>query len=707
MLTKQSPRGEPHLGHKRAAWQRTGLRLVLIVAVALGAAGATAAAAPAASTPSSPASVTLTANDGRLTVEWDSPMSDGGNSLTGYRVEWKAAGQDWASASSAAVSAASRAYTILGLANGAAHDVRVAARFDGGVGDWSAQASASAAVVPGAPRNLVIEGTHERLELSWNAPHSSSGPPVTGYIVQWRSGTESYDTVRQNHVNEHSELSTRLYDLNNGKVYVVRVATVSDTTTIASAVTAAAPESARDRIERQIIQTYEGESPWLRQAWSNRPLPIRIVKSLGFYVSTGIRVNGFKGVPNGIRIGLGRKGYKRKNVVVHELAHHFTLDPRASDADGPVGIGWMYFSQRFKGHCPVAEIYADVLTYYTVRSKPHNYAYLVSCRQIATRGLADDEAVAVVDSVARGEVPDWFEDRYGRGGGTRDDGTFDLDAVWADLRTNANKRGAAYQMRHLFGGYCSLREADWAIRDSGPAHGNPWSDGGCDWRRPQSLTLTPRADTLTVAWNPPRYEASPAVTQYVVQWRAADQDYDPSRQVLVPSTAALEHTIEGLTEGIEHSVRVAAVSGGAPDTFADNDGHSRVSEASDTPRRPGPPGAVDVVSGDGELLVVWGELDNRGLDVTGYVVEWKSGSESYDATRRLEVSGASSSSARVSGLSNGVAYTLRVSAVATPDNPGVPSMETTATAMPVGVAAVGGVRSLRMARHAPGGGNPA
>ena len=60
----------------------------------------------------------------------------------------------------------------------------------------SAATTVVAATVPDAPGGLVaatVEGREGELTVSWSAPASDGGAEVTGYLVQWKSGTEAYD----------------------------------------------------------------------------------------------------------------------------------------------------------------------------------------------------------------------------------------------------------------------------------------------------------------------------------------------------------------------------------------------------------------------------------------------------------------------------------------------------------------------------------
>lgn len=404
-------------------------------------------------------------------------------------------------------------------------------------------------------------------------------------------------------------------------------------------------------------------------------------------------MNGFTGLARGLRYSFNLSGYRTDAVVLHEIAHHFTLDYRVPDVPEAVGVGWLYFNHRVKGHCDVGEIYADLLTYYT-RNKPSpGLGYLYGCNRIAKNGVPDKESKEVAGSVARGEIANWFQEKYARA-----DETTKLDALWSDIRAAVGNRRIAYLMRDMYGGYCSHHEANWAV-DSGPSHGNPWRDGGCHWRKPQDLAVVVQYGSLRVTWSEPEYPSSPAATHYVVQWRAADQEYGASQQAVVPATATGYQQIPGLTNGVDYFVRVAAVYSGSQTVFVDNDGLSRVVEDSATPGKPNKPENVSVSAGDHSISLSWEEPRNTGIGMSGFVVEWKSGTEDYDPSRRLEVPGGEVRRTTVSGLTNGVTYTIKVSAKGLSGVVGKPSQEKRASPFgppeaPSGVTAVGGKESL-------------
>ena len=649
--------------------------------------------------PSEPTGVTLTVGGGRITAEWDAPDSDGGSVLTGYRVQWKRAGQPWSAASSALAPLKGRAHTIDGLTNGTTYRVRVAATYgESEVGPTSSQASAAPSVATGAPKNLEVEVRHTRLRLTWKAPDSTGGATITDYLVQWKTGDESYSADRQRATTDLSDPGDTVDNLDNGTAYTVRVTTRSGTTTIGSSTVAAVPVSAEDHIETEVIQDLEADFPWVRQAWSNEQLPVHIYSThqhaAGYVHFKNQKRHGFDGQNTGHSLFFLHSNYRDPHNSIHEIAHAYTVDSRVPDPDwhAPVGVGWLYFNHRVKGHCIPQEIYAELLAHVTIDLTAS--VYLSPCSTITSSGITpDDESQAVATSVINAEIPDWLNTYYDRG-----DGTVDLDAVWSDVKAGDQKGTTAYLLREMFGGYCSTHEANWALGRSGPRHGSPWVDGGCDWRRPQNLVLTSTSSELMATWAPPLYEADPDVNRYVVQWRARDEQYSPSRQAIV-SESSRSHSVEGLVEGVEYFVRVAAVNNGSPTVLVDDDGHSRTAEESAVFARAARPVDVAAASGNSELFVTWeAPADDGGLNVTGYLVEWKSGSQSYHSSRRVREAGASARSATVTGLTNGTEYTLRVYATAPGDVSGAPSPELTVKAglpgVPGSVEATGGRDSV-------------
>ena len=98
---------------------------------------------------------------------------------------------------------------------------------------------------------------------------------------------------------------------------------------------------------------------------------------------------------------------------------------------------------------------------------------------------------------------------------------------------------------------------------------------------------------------------------------------------------------------------------------------------------------VEAGAGDGQLTISWTAVVGAG----GYVLQWKSGTESYSSTtsdgRQLTISSGATTSRVVTGLTNGTDYTFRIAATLTDVDDGAWSSEVTAAPVSDNSAATG------------------
>ena len=147
------------------------------------------AAAPSA--PTAPQSLAATAGSGSVALTWAVPASNGGAAITGYNV-YRGTSPGGEAASPVATNVTTTSFTDTGLTNGTAYYYKVAAVNAAGTSPQSGEASATPqlvqATVPSAPRTLTGVAGSQSASLSWTAPASDGGSPVTGYNV-YRSTT--------------------------------------------------------------------------------------------------------------------------------------------------------------------------------------------------------------------------------------------------------------------------------------------------------------------------------------------------------------------------------------------------------------------------------------------------------------------------------------------------------------------------------------
>jgi hypothetical protein len=132
--------------------------------------------------PGAPTGVTATSGNTSASVRWTAPVSNGGSTITGYVVTpyIGSAAQTAQTFTSTATSE-----TVTSLTNGTAYTFEVAAINGVGTGTNSAASnSVTPATVPGAPTiGTATAASGNKATVTWTAPSSNGGSPITGYVV--------------------------------------------------------------------------------------------------------------------------------------------------------------------------------------------------------------------------------------------------------------------------------------------------------------------------------------------------------------------------------------------------------------------------------------------------------------------------------------------------------------------------------------------
>ena len=167
-----------------------------------------AKAAPTAQKPSKPSVPTLTVKHQSLGVSWTAPANNG-STITDYDIQYRActatdgdtnvltcaANPTWGSWTewSASDTGTGTTAAITGLTNGTAYQAQVRATNAIGDSPWSDSAKATPAVqppdTPGAP---TLTADNASLDVSWTAP-ATNGSAITGYNIRYRACTLTTD----------------------------------------------------------------------------------------------------------------------------------------------------------------------------------------------------------------------------------------------------------------------------------------------------------------------------------------------------------------------------------------------------------------------------------------------------------------------------------------------------------------------------------
>ena len=155
-------------------------------------------------------------------------------------------------------------------------------------------------------------------------------------------------------------------------------------------------------------------------------------------------------------------------VLVHELAHIYTLSHGAALNPEPIAIGFLYFAELAGEYCLPSELYAETAAVLDEDFASDSFVTWSSCPSSPDAPTA--EAITVVSQAFSGQVPDWFYDTFQKA-----DGNLDYDEIWMAVRSSGVGANILPMLRHSFGGYCS-EQTVWDDRHS---EQQPWRDGGC------------------------------------------------------------------------------------------------------------------------------------------------------------------------------------------------------------------------------------
>ena len=193
------------------------LRVQAVNSAGAGPWSSTVTGTPKAAVPDAP-EIEVAKGNTRLEVSWTAPASNG-SAITGYTVQWTTDDEPWSSSSPQRTVTGTTA-SITGLTNGTKYFVRVRATNGVGDSDWSIDGSGTPSAVPDAPAGLVIRTWDRFLTFGWTAPEDN-GSDITGYTVQWKSGSEKFGAGNREHTTTKTQHSWGA--LVNGTTYTYRV----------------------------------------------------------------------------------------------------------------------------------------------------------------------------------------------------------------------------------------------------------------------------------------------------------------------------------------------------------------------------------------------------------------------------------------------------------------------------------------------------
>ena len=614
-------------------------------------------AVAAAPTPNSPATGAPTINGTAQMGETLTADTSGVTDVDGlgnvqYEYQWLADDADIAAATSLT-------YTLIDVDEGKAIKVQVSFTDDADNEETLTSAATAAvtaappSIAPGEPQNLeltpVAVGTNGvGVKVFWDAPSATGGSDISGYRIQWKGGSQDYpddQETRQAFVEAAPyTIDTTSPTPIEGDELTVRVAAVNGAGAGVWTEKIGWLPSHTDLELWLLMKEYADEKqttfPWVLETWNyldRYEVPVEVGPTPGLgSVPLLPCVSSYTDGDDGLKECHVEK-FKilqiedpKPRIIIHEMAHAYSLANRVTDAPGPLAIAHLYFdSLNLQGGlrgCEPRELYADVLTMLTLDIDESSYW------KTCNRGNAQREAQAldVLRSAVDGEMPQWFADTY-----TDAEGEPDLERLWTDVQDLPSREWnvAVYQLRDAFGGYCNNRLTWMSMQYSEDKLTQPWMDGGCPPPEPSSLEVTPGDGELTLAWDAPASDGDSDVEGYIVQWKSVYKSYDDwatrRQRAVLDSPTSLTYTISGLGNGA-YDVRVRAYNHIGPGQPLD--GESVTLSEPALPENT-PATGVPTISGTaqvGETLTVdtSGIADEDGMENERFTFFWRA----YDAT---------------------------------------------------------------------------
>jgi alpha-tubulin suppressor-like RCC1 family protein len=164
--------------------------------------------------PGVPTAVSATAGNGRATVVWTAPVSDGGSEISGYTVTSSPDNKTcaWTTGELTCV--------VTGLTNATAYMFTVTATNAAGDSPASTESGAvtpvASVTVPGVPTAVSATAGNGRATVVWTAPVSDGGSEISGYTVTSSPDNKTCTTTGASHLHchwfdERDELHVRCY----------------------------------------------------------------------------------------------------------------------------------------------------------------------------------------------------------------------------------------------------------------------------------------------------------------------------------------------------------------------------------------------------------------------------------------------------------------------------------------------------------------
>ena len=572
-----------------------------------------------ATAPGAPMLVTGTAGDGSVALNWTAPASDGGASISSYRITpyIGSNAQTPIQTASPATSA-----TVGGLTNGTAYTFTVAATNSVGTGADSAPSSAITPVssqqstVPDAPTGVAGNSGDQSVSLHWSAPANNGGAAITSYRITPYIGSSAQTPVSTG----SAATSYTVTGLTNGTAYTFTVAATNSVGTgAASAASAAVTPNPR---YPSVVFRDDFETGTLT-GWSVLGTgSANAVAAAAHNGSYGARLNNVSGQYGLLARNFANPMVDSQTSFAVRIGSAAGVEEIAQARDAGSGVsmwalfydgahqGFYFYPANSTGHAQ--EVYTGNNT-----AAPGDWNNVV----VEYTGTQNGGAQLYINGQTQ---PSW---------GASGDFTHG---------------GANLQRLQLWDDAANAVDFD-DIKVAQPAGQGPGLSNA-----PTAVTAAPGDQRANVSWTAPGSDGGAAITGY----RITPYIGNVAQPAIMTPTNATSYAVTGLTNGTAYTFTVAAVN--PVGISSDSAASAAVTPSVGAATVPGTPTNVSGSASDGMVSLTWtAPTSDGGSSITGYRITPYIGATAQQAV----LTNSSSTGYSIGGLSNGTTYTFSVAAI--------------------------------------------
>ena len=676
--------------------------------------------------PSKPTGLTALARDKGAHLSWTDP---GNATITKYQYQLREL--PWRSGSWTDVAgsgAATTSHTVTGLKNGALYTVRIRAWNLSGMGEHSAKATVTPAVVPLKPSNLKVSLNTTGAGLSWS---SLNDPSVTRWQYRKKYGTYGYGHWIDIPGSGAATTSYTVPGLTKSPSYTFMIRAWNNNPGFPSDEAVLVIED----LPKPTGFTAIGKNAEIDLAWSPGVASVakwqyRIKTGTGHYRSWTDILNSSAATTSYTLQGLTNGVMRRLQIrSVNPVERSAASDEAAAMPNGPprklarllgeagntkAHLSWIdsgdasitqwQYRQKAEGgtygNWAAMSSSTASTTAYTVSNLTNGTTYKFQIRALNPAGVG---AASVEAAVRPAAVPSKPTGLMAMG---RNDSA---DLAWAYPRDRTITK---YQYRKKTGSGAYGSWTDMAgssafttsftvsnlkrgathmiqIRAANAVGESAGSDAATVMpaevpARPIGLVAVIRDSKATLSWIDP---ANASITQYQYRQKIGSGIYGSWTDISGSKASTVQHTVPVSSNGAMYAFQIRAVNRAGSGAGSNEAKALAVTSTLEVPSRPLYFAAVPA---DGAAYLSWQQSRNR--TITGWQYQVKEGSGTYGAWANIPDSDRTTTRYWVSALTNGVKYTLRVRAV---NASGAGRMSREAVVMPTsgnGTAIIRGIR---------------